>query len=127
MRRQVYVWIGLLCVGLGIAGILLPVVPGTVFLLLAAACFSKGSPRLHRWLTNHRHLGPPIRRWQSDGSIPLRIKVLATAMIAAGCVYPVFLSNTHAFFRAALGAVILAGLVYIWSRPSAARVQPQAE
>lgn len=62
---------------LGIVGIFLPGLPTTPFVLLAAACFAKASPRLHQWLLNHRVLGPMLRNWETHRSLTLRTKCLA--------------------------------------------------
>ncbi|CAH0990965.1 Inner membrane protein YbaN [Sinobacterium norvegicum] len=67
-------WISLV---LGVLGIFLPVLPTTPFLLLTAACFSKGSPTAHRWLINHPWFGKTIQHYQSGLGIPLRIKIKA--------------------------------------------------
>lgn len=74
-----YIWIGLgwLFVALGVAGIALPLLPTTPFLLLAALCFSRGSKRMHHWLVNHPTLGPPIINWQTNRTITRKIKVVA--------------------------------------------------
>ena len=74
-----YIWIGLgwLFVLLGAAGIVLPLLPTTPFLLLAAVCFSRGSQRMHNWLVNHPTLGPPIVNWQTNRTIARKIKVVA--------------------------------------------------
>jgi hypothetical protein len=69
--------VGWLSLVLGVLGIFLPVLPTTPFLLLTAACFSKGSPRAHQWLINHRWFGQTIRYYQSGHGIPLRIKIKA--------------------------------------------------
>jgi hypothetical protein len=76
---------GLLCLGAGIIGIVLPLLPTTPFLLLAAFCFARGSQRLHDWLVHHPRLGPPIRDWQRHGAISRRAKQLA--MLAIGAVF----------------------------------------
>jgi uncharacterized membrane protein YbaN (DUF454 family) len=72
-----------MCLGVGIAGIFLPIVPGTVFLILAAACFARSSPRFEAWLVNHPHLGPPIRRWRETGAIPRSAKAFGLVSLAA--------------------------------------------
>lgn len=67
----------------GMLGIVLPLLPTTPFLLLAAFCFSRGSQRLHDWLLDHEYFGPPIRQWRQHRAISRRAKVLAVlAMIA---------------------------------------------
>lgn len=68
----------------GLIGIVVPLLPTTVFLLLAAFCFSKGSQQLHDWLVEHPRLGPPIREWRRHGAISRKAKLLAAlAMLAA--------------------------------------------
>ena len=64
---------------LGIIGILLPGLPTTPFILLAAACYAKASPRLHQWLLKHRWFGPMLRDWESDRSLTRRTKTIAVA------------------------------------------------
>ena len=74
---------GGLFLGLGLLGVVLPVLPTTPFLLLAAACFARSSPRLHRWLLDHPVFGPPIRNWEENGAISRRAKRLAVGSMAA--------------------------------------------
>ncbi|MDX2155427.1 MAG: YbaN family protein [Hyphomicrobiaceae bacterium] len=75
--------VGLLATGCGIAGIVLPLVPTTPFLLLAAYAFARSSPGLHAWLVTHPRLGPPIVNWRAHGAISRRAKVLAAAVMLA--------------------------------------------
>ena len=62
----------------------LPVVPTVPFVLLAAYCFSKGSPRCERWMLEHRHFGPVIHDWRTHRAVPLRVKQFATVSMAGG-------------------------------------------
>lgn len=70
MIRILYIFMGTMSVGLGIAGILLPVLPATPFMLLAAWCYARSSPRLRRWLVSHPVFGAPIRDFRDDRPLP---------------------------------------------------------
>lgn len=75
--RLLYGAAGWISLALGIIGVFVPGLPTTPFVLLAAACFSKASPRMHQWLLNHRLLGPFIRNWEKHRSLTLRTKCFA--------------------------------------------------
>ncbi|HGG06592.1 MAG TPA: DUF454 domain-containing protein [Aliiroseovarius sp.] len=79
MTRIFYITLGWLAVVLGLVGIVLPGLPTTPFMLVAAFAFSRASPRLHDWLVNHALFGPPIRDWESRGAISRPAKILAVA------------------------------------------------
>lgn len=86
MRRAVLRWVlfivGWLCVVLGAIGVVLPVLPTTPFLLLAAACFDRSSPRFHRWLLSTKLFGPLIENWQQERLIEKRSKWVALIVVA---------------------------------------------
>jgi uncharacterized membrane protein YbaN (DUF454 family) len=75
--RGLWTAAGTFFLGLGILGFIIPLLPGTPFLLLAAACYLRGSERMHNWLMNHRWFGPYIRNYQEGKGIPLKIKIIA--------------------------------------------------
>lgn len=81
MIRTLFTFLGSVALALGVLGIFLPLLPTTPFLLLAAFCFLRGSPRMHAWLMSHRILGPYIRDFQSGRGIPLRSKCIALALM----------------------------------------------
>ena len=67
---------------LGLIGIVLPLLPTTPFVLLAAYCFSLGSARYEQWLLSHPRFGPMVRDWRGQHAVPLRAKQLAWVMMA---------------------------------------------
>ncbi len=73
-------------VALGTTGIVLPLLPTTPFLLLAAFLFAKSSERWHDWLLNHKHLGPYIHAWRNKSGLTvtqkLRIGISFTVVMA---------------------------------------------
>ena len=79
--RLLWLVAGLLFVAIGAVGVVLPLLPTTPFLLLAAWCFANSSPRLHNWLLSHRTFGPLIRNWDLYGSIDRRSKFIAMIVI----------------------------------------------
>lgn len=81
--RLIFAGLGTLFVALGVAGIFLPVLPTTPFLLLAAGCYARSSSRIYNWLLNHSMLGPVILEWRRYRSMPYRAKRLALVLIAA--------------------------------------------
>lgn len=74
--------ISTISLGLGIIGIFLPLLPTTPFILLAAFCYGRSSPRFYNLLMNHPRLGPPLRQWKEKRSVPRRAKLIAITMLA---------------------------------------------
>lgn len=73
--------IGALSLALAVAGIFLPLLPTTPFLLLAAAAWLKASPSLYTWLINHRLFGEYIRNFREERAIPLRVKIVSVSLV----------------------------------------------
>jgi uncharacterized membrane protein YbaN (DUF454 family) len=67
-------FLGWLCVALGVIGIFLPIMPTTPFLLVAAWCFARSSERFYHWLLNHKRLGPIVSAWQNGDGLPRRLR-----------------------------------------------------
>lgn len=114
--RILWLTLGLASTACGIAGLLLPLVPTTPFLLLATFAFARSSPRLHRWLTTHPRLGPPIEDWRAHGAISRRAKIAAVVVMAATLSLSVVagLSTTGLIIQA---VVLCASATFVLTRP----------
>lgn len=110
--------IGCLSTGIGIVGLVLPGLPGTVFLIVAAACFTRSSPRFEAWLLDHPRLGPPIRAWRARGAIPRNAKIFASLSLA-GSFALLALSSIPLLGKVLCGLMFLGVAGYILTRPSA--------
>lgn len=119
MVRAVYLAIGLLCVGLGVLGAFLPVLPTTPFLLISVWAFSTSSPRLERWLLEHRRFGPPLVAWRRDRVIPLAAKLTAWGSMAASLTLMI-VAGASWIALAGAGSVMAIGAIYIARKPSRA-------
>lgn len=119
--REFYLAVGWLSVAVGFIGIFLPILPTTPFLILAAACFSRGSPRLHNWLLQHRYFGPPLYDWENGGAIRPRVKVTATALMWMGIGFAMLVRPFPWVLRVIAIAVGLGVTIFILSRPSTPR------
>jgi uncharacterized membrane protein YbaN (DUF454 family) len=115
--RPFYLVAGIVLVGVGIVGYFVPVMPGTIWLILAAACFARSSPRFESWLVNHPRFGPSVVAWRRYGAIPRRIKIIAIAMMAVSFVL-VVLSHPPAMWLWITGAVLLACALFVATRPA---------
>ena len=82
--------LGTIFVGIGILGVFLPLLPATPFLLLASACYVKGSERLYNWLMNNRYLGPYIKNFKENKGMPVKAKVITIAILWASLLISIY-------------------------------------
>ena len=113
-----YTATGHVSLALGIAGIFLPIVPTTPFLLLSAACYAKGSEKFYMWLTTHRYLGPYINDWRNKKGIPLKTKIWALFLMLSVMSLTVFFFVPLLLVKILLGVIAAAVTVYILSLPT---------
>lgn len=101
-------------VALGVAGIFLPVLPTTPFLLLATACFARTSTRIYNWLLNHSILGPIILEWRRHRSMPYRAKRIALVLIVLSFSLSIlfFVPDWRAQLAMAVAGIILFAWIY---------------
>ena len=79
--RLLWAFAGVVSIAIGAIGVILPLLPTTPFLLAAAYCFARSSPKLHDWLLDHPTFGPLISNWDRYGSIDRRSKSIAMIVI----------------------------------------------
>lgn len=117
MIRLGWLALGCLFVGLGMIGAVLPLMPTTIFLILAAGCFARSSPRLEAWLLDHPRFGPTLRDWRERGAIGPRAKAMACGGMTLG--YGLFLLGARpGLVLALLVAVVMGGCAaFVLSRP----------
>lgn len=117
-----WVSLGALFLLIGILGLFLPLLPTTPFVLLAAACFARGSQRFHAWLLSHPRFGPLVHDWQAHRSIPLRAKCLALSMMWLSMGTTAWLMRARPVASLALiacAAAVSAWMVRLPTRPRA--------
>lgn len=117
MIRGFWFVIGLIALGLGMAGVPLPLLPTVPFLLLAAFCFAKSSPRLHDWLLSHKSFGPMINDWQTSGRIRRPAKRMATLTVVAAFGLSIFM-GLPLYVLSIQALVLVCVMAFIWSRPN---------
>jgi hypothetical protein len=115
-KRALFGGLGWCAVALGLAGVFVPGLPSTVFVILAAYLFSKCSPRWEAWLLSHRWLGPGLRRFREQGGMPRPAKVAALASmwsaVSVSCLMLGAASLTLALATVALGGVGTAVILF---------------
>jgi uncharacterized protein len=114
--RAIWTAAGIFFLIIGVAGVILPMMPGTVFLFIASACFLRGSERLHRWLHAHPVLGPQVRRFTGEEPMPRRAKVAAIVAMWVAVVISMAATKIIAV-QVTLAALAVAGTWFIARRP----------
>jgi hypothetical protein len=116
--RLLWAALGWVSLVLGIVGILLPVMPTTPFILLAAFAFGRGSPAMRARLLGSRRFGPAIRDWEERGAIRRRHKAMACGLMAASFGGAVLLGLAP-WLLLVQGSVMGAVAAFVVTRPSA--------
>ena len=119
-----FLWVGLGClfVGLGAIGAVVPGMPTTVFLVLAAACFIRSSQKLYDWLISNKTFGPYLKDYREGKGIPRRAKVVALSMIVIFVSFAVFYAIEVTQIRILVGFLGLIGFLFVIFKVAAAKI-----
>lgn len=125
--RAIWSGLGGLCLAVSAVGIVLPVLPTTPFVLLAAGAFTRGSPALAARLEAHPRFGPMLRDWRTHRVIPPHAKVIALAMMVAALIHLMAFTDAPTVGVVIAGAAMAAGALFILSCPGRAPARATAQ
>jgi len=114
----IFIWkvTGVFCVGLAILGAILPILPTTVFLIMATGCFAKSSPRMQKKLLDNKLFGPLIREWQQHRSIPRKAKKIALATIVFSVLWSSYLLQ-NVLLTLLVVLLVTWPFIFLWRLP----------
>ena len=116
MRTLFWRTLVVIFITLGIIGAILPGMPTTVFLILAAWAASKGWPQMDAWLLNHPKYGPTLRDWRANGTVPRKAKWIATIMMTASGILMLF-TSARFWVKVFTDTTMLVVAIWLWLRP----------
>lgn len=117
-RRLGFFLLGVVMLGLGIVGAFVPVMPTTIFLILALWFFSRSSPRLEAWMLNHPRFGGVLRNWRAEGAVPRNAKIMACGGMAFGYVVFLVSAKPALWLAFVVGVFAVGSAVYVVTRPA---------
>lgn len=116
MRTLFWRTLVVIFITLGIIGAILPGMPTTVFLILAAWAASNGWPQMDAWLLNHPKYGPTLRDWRANGTVPRKAKWIASIMMTLSGILMLF--TTAPFWVIVFtDTTMLVVAIWLWLRP----------
>ncbi|MDQ6983626.1 MAG: YbaN family protein [Ghiorsea sp.] len=114
LKNHTMIILGWLFVLLGLIGVVLPVLPTTPFMIVAAALFAKSSPRFHHMLLNNRWFGDILRDWEERHVVSRKIKIRATALIALTFSISIAMLYQHHGLQLMLISIAFILLFFLW-------------
>lgn len=117
MKKLLWKVLGFISLGLAYIGVVTPGIPYSPFVVFAAYCFAKGSPKMHAWLYNHKLFGPFLTNWNEKRVFPLKMKFFMLAMMSSSLLIMFF---TGVALKGILysGAFMVLVAIWAWRYPS---------
>lgn len=118
MKNILFIALGILFVALGIIGIFLPLMPTTIFLIIASYFFMKGSPELNDKLLNNKHLGPYIKNYRENNGMPLKSKISSICFLWTSILISSYFFTENLMIRILLLIIAVGVTIHIASLKS---------
>ena len=112
IKKYLYQGFGFFCVGMAYIGFVTPGIPFSIFLVMAAWAFAKSSPRMHKWLYNHKHFGPFLTNWTQKRVFPTKGKYAMVLVMSSTLAFTWFATGN---IKAVLYSGTFMALVAIWA------------
>jgi len=113
VAKYFYLISGFLLVAIGVIGIFLPLLPTTIFLILASVCFVKSSPRANEWLRNHKVLGAYIKNYQDKSGLTITSKIFNLILLWGMITLSAFLFTDGFYIRLLLFAIAMGVSIHL--------------
>ncbi|KUO59354.1 hypothetical protein APF79_03080 [bacterium BRH_c32] len=113
IKKSLLLVCGWIFVVLGIIGIFLPVMPTTIFLIMAASCFAKSSEKFYRWLINHKIFGYLIKHYRENRGMPMRAKIIAILMLNLSILSSILFFVDSIYIRIMLAIIAVGVTIYL--------------
>ena len=117
-KRLLFVIVGLIFLVLGIIGYVLPGMPGTIWLIIAAALFVRSSDRLYNFVVKNRLFGRQVESFLETGAMPLRAKIISVVSVWTFSLISILLTPYTWLFKGPVLILAIVGTIYITSRPT---------
>ncbi|WP_090237067.1 YbaN family protein [Lentibacillus halodurans] len=111
IKKILLILAGSISLGVGILGIILPLLPTTPLLLLAAACYVRSSEKLYHWLITNKYFGSYIQNYRDGKGIPLKAKVMGVSVLCLAMSYTILFIVPFPVVKILLAAV---GAYFTW-------------
>lgn len=111
--RMFYLALGFLLVGIGVLGIFVPLLPTTIFLILASVCFMKSSPKAYEWLKNNKYLGSYVQNYKDKSGLSLVTKISNIIILWISIGFSAFYFTEELYIRLILGAIAVGVTIHL--------------
>ena len=122
IKKYLYQGFGFFCVGMAYIGFVTPGIPFSIFLVMAAWAFAKSSPRMHKWLYNHKHFGPFLTNWTQKRVFPTKGKYAMVIVMSSTLVFTWFTTYNIAAVAWTGGSMALVA-IWAWRYPGSVEEQ----
>ena len=112
LKKKIYIFVGLLALGLGIIGVFLPVMPTVPFLLVALFCFERSSKKYHDMILNNKYFGKVLRDYYEGRGLTTSVKIKAILFLTCGMGFS-FYKVQHLYLRIMLAVIWLGVTIHI--------------